>query len=108
MSTASRPLRGEGSDPEPDSGLDLGQPRPIVGPMAPRHAEVEVVDPLDERPDLAVPHGDAVDGADRHDLPAAAAEERLVAEVELRAVDVALLDPKIQPPGGGARSGSRE
>src|SRR5437773_2590643 len=84
--------RGSGTCPE----LDLRQPVPICRTVAPRHTEVEVVDPLHQGARLAVAHRNAVDRADRHDLPAAAAEEGLVTDIELRAVDVTLLDGKVE------------
>src|SRR5262249_27436856 len=76
--------------------LDLRQPVPVCRALASRDAEVEVVDLPDQRPHLPVAHGDAVDGADRDDLPAATAEKRLVTHVQLSPVDVPLLDAEIQ------------
>src|SRR5712664_82367 len=69
--------------------------RPPLGVLrvdAADEVDVRGRDPLRHRPHLALAEREAVDGQDRRDLVAAAAEERLLGDVELGAVDAALDD----------------
>src|SRR6266511_38220 len=71
----------------------IGRCPPLREPLvdAPHDVHVGPQQAGGDRPDLAVAQREPVDGDDRRDLEAAAAQERLVGHVELRAIDLAEL-----------------
>src|SRR2546423_3985668 len=72
--------------------VDGCEPGPVFAIPAAHDLEIQFLQPLDDRPDLAIADEPAVDVDHRRNLGAGAAEEDLVGNVELGAVDRALED----------------
>src|SRR5438067_11018676 len=70
--------------------VDADRPVLVLGVLAPHRAEVELLELLGELADASTAHIAVVDFDDRGDLGAGAAEEQLLACVELRPVDAPL------------------
>src|ERR1700686_3075142 len=85
--------------PSPAGGrrsVDGRQPGTVLGATSPHDLEIELLQPVDHRPHLAVTNWPPVDIDHRRDLRAGAAQEDLVGDVKLRPVDGALHDLEVQ------------
>src|SRR5439155_14788053 len=81
-----------------NGGAPICSGPPVRMPLvsAPDECHVGIAQALRDRADLAVAEREAVDRRDRRDLVARAAEERLLCDVDLGAIDLALDDRHVQ------------